>query len=99
VRAGVRLRCGQDGGDGLPIDYDGSTLRVNETSVELHGRQELTLRIFLDRTVMEVFVDDGELAITQVAYAPQENQSVWLCAEGGEAVFSNVSAWKMHSIW
>ena len=99
TRAGVHLRCDENGTGGLTIDYDGRALRVCETSVELPGRQEITLRIFLDRTVLEVFVNDGEQAITQVAYAAQEHQGVWLYADGGEAIFANVSAWKMQSIW
>ena len=99
TRAGVRLRCAADGAGGLPIEYDGRVLRVNETVVELPDREQVTLRVFLDRTVMEVFVNDGERAITQVAYADAANLDVWLYAEGGAAVFEDVRAWEMGSIW
>ena len=50
-------------------------------------------------TVMEIFVNDGEQAITQVAYPKvSDNLDVWLFAEGGAAVFSNVQAWEMSPI-
>ena len=100
TRAGVRLRCDGDGNGGLPIDYDGSVLRVDETELDLPQQAQVTVRIFLDRTVMEVFVNDGEQAITQVAYPEAaDNLDVRLFAEGGAAVFADVQAWKMSPIW
>jgi beta-fructofuranosidase len=100
TRAGVRLRCAADGSGGWPIDYDGQTLRVNETSLALPDREQVTLRILLDRTVLEVFVNDGEHAITQVAYtAAADDVDVRLVAEGGEALLTDIRAWTMQSIW
>lgn len=97
TRAG--LRCAADGSGGWPVDYDGRVLRVNETEVDLPDREQVTLRVFLDRTVVEVFVNDGEQAITTVAYADADAQGVWLHAEGGAATLTDVRAWAMGSIW
>jgi sucrose-6-phosphate hydrolase SacC (GH32 family) len=99
TRAGVRLRAGADGERGLSIEYDGSVLRINETVVELPESPQLTLHVFLDKTVMEVFVNDGTRAITQVAYPRLEDRDVWLYAEGGAAAFTDLRAWEVSPIW
>ena len=57
------------------------------------------MQIFLDKTVVEVFVNDGASAITQVAYPALEDQHIWLYAEGGAAQFSELRAWEMSPIW
>ena len=99
TRAGLRLRAGADGSRGLPIEYDGRVLRVHETLVELPHNPRLTLQVFLDKTVTEVFVNDGTRAITQVAYPMLEDQHIWLYAEGGAALFTDLRAWELSPIW
>lgn len=99
ARAGLLLRAAEDGSGGVAIDYDGETLRVGETTAAIKPGSRVDLRIFLDKSVLEVFVNDGEQAITQVVYPPQSDQSVWLSAEGGAAAFDNVRVWRMTPIW
>ncbi len=97
--AGIYLRAADDHASGVHICYDGQRLRVGDTEIEYGAGSEVSLQIFLDRTVTEVFVDDGVKVVTNVAYAPVEDQPVWCYAEGGAAEFANVRAWSMHSIW
>lgn len=99
ARGGVRLRCGPDGLAGLSIEYDGGMLRVNDTDVELPGQAEIKLQVFLDKSVAEIFVNDGAHAITQVIYPAPEDQGIRLFAEGGAAQFTQVRAWEMAPIW
>ncbi len=99
ARAGLRLRAAEDGGRGIPIEYDGTSLRVGETTVALASGPSVDLQIFLDRSVLEVFVNDGEQAVTQVVYPERGDHSIGLVAEGGAAAFESVRVWRMASIW
>jgi fructan beta-fructosidase len=50
----------------------------------------IKLRIFVDKSVVEVFANDGERVITDLIFPTQSTGSVELFAEGGSAEFSNV---------
>ena len=99
ARAGLLLRANDDGSRGIAIDYDGQNLRVGETTVALPAGPAVDLQIFLDKSVLEVFVNDGEQAVTQVLYPPQGDQRIWLIADGDAASFDTVRVWQMSSIW
>ncbi len=92
-------RAAEDGSRGIPIEYDGTSLRVGETTVALSSGPSVDLQIFLDRSVLEVFVNDGEQVITQVVYPERGDQGIGLFADGGEAAFESVRVWRMASIW
>ena len=67
---------------------------------KLTGKGEsLTLRIFLDKSVMEVFVGDGRAVATRVIYPGEENLGIELFADGGSATVQSLDIWKMQSIW
>ncbi len=59
----------------------------------------VTLRIFLDKSVMEVFVADGRAAATRVIYPREEDLGIELFAVGGSATAQSLDIWKMKSIW
>lgn len=99
--AGLRLCSTEDGEGGVEIRWDGTTLTAAGSSVAIPAGPDRTLdlRIFLDRSILEVFADDGRTAITRVIYPPVENQSVTVFAAGGPAQFARLDAWQMRSIW
>ena len=99
ARAGLRLRAAADGDGGLPIEYDGRTLRVNETAVDLPQSPQVRLHMYLDKSVVEVFVNDGAHVVTQVIYPAPEDQQIWAYAESGAAGFTDLRAWELSSIW
>lgn len=69
-------------------------LKLNDTSVELH--------IFLDHSMLEVYVQGGRLAITTRLYvndSEANHASIW--TDGNQGVVSGVQAtiWSLGSIW
>ncbi len=99
TRAGLLLRAADDGSRGIAIDYDGEHLHVGETTIDFAAGPTIELQIFLDKSVLEVFVNGGEQAITQVYYGEPADQGIRLFAEGGKAAFDDVRVWQMASIW
>jgi sucrose-6-phosphate hydrolase SacC (GH32 family) len=99
-KAGLHVRSSRADGSGVPITYDGETLRVDDQEIAYQsGSGNLTLHLFLDRSVLELFVDDGALAVTKVIYPPAADQGVALIAEGGAAHLKRLDAWQIASIW
>jgi beta-fructofuranosidase len=57
------------------------------------------LRVFLDRSVVEVFVNEKLYLATRVYPVRQDSLGVSLKAQGQDAVLKSLDAWQMHSIW
>lgn len=55
----------------------------------------IKLRIFVDRSVVEVFANDGQRVITDLIFPTKEGGSIELFAEGGTATFRNVTLWSL----
>jgi beta-fructofuranosidase len=101
-RLGLNVRCGDDGSDGIPIAYDGLDLEVDGVKFRFtlaEDETKLTLHIFLDRSVMEVFVNDGCACATRVIYPPEKNLGVEIFSQAGKTTLSKLDIWEMKSIW
>lgn len=62
------------------------------------GRTSLHLRILVDRSSVEVFIDDGRQVLSnQVMFDPNDN-GILLYSSGGSATFSNTSIRELDSI-
>jgi beta-fructofuranosidase len=58
--------------------------------------EKLNLRIFLDRSIMEVYVNKRQ-CITQRIYPTREDsQGLVLFAEGGDVQVPELNAWETH---
>ncbi|AKE10815.1 glycoside hydrolase family 32 protein [Serratia liquefaciens] len=68
-------------------------------SVSLPEADILSLRVFIDRSSLEVFVNHGEACLTSRIYPTDGQRSVTLFAEGGLAQFGAAQAWELESIW
>lgn len=55
----------------------------------------IKLRIFVDKSVVEVFANDGERVITDLIFPTQATGGIELFSEGGTATFSKLSRWEM----
>jgi beta-fructofuranosidase len=94
----------------LSYDHEAGRLSCAERSGSfrvLPGEGCLRLRIFLDRSVMEVYAN-GRLALTVASdrlglegegLAPEGERSAALFARGGRARAAAVDVWEMTSIW
>ena len=99
---GLKLRSSRDGRRAITMRYADGTLDAAGTEVplKLNDEQEtLKLRVFLDRSVLEVFVNDGLAAVTRVEYPALEDLDVGVFAENGAATVKSLDVWKMKSIW
>ena len=99
---GLKLRASEDGRRALVIRHDREKLRVAGAAVPapLDGDPpSLKLRVFLDKSVMEIFVNDGRACVTQVVYPGPEDLRIEVFAEGGRASLPSLDVWQMTSIW
>ncbi|MBC8154584.1 MAG: GH32 C-terminal domain-containing protein, partial [Bacteroidetes bacterium] len=58
----------------------------------------IKLRIFVDKSVVEVFANDGERVITDLIFPSQSAGEITVFAEGGHAEFRNVAIWPLKSV-
>jgi len=100
---GLDVLCDKNGENGVKVAYvpESKTLRVGTVSAlfELKKGEDLTLRIFIDKNLVEVFANDRQAAVSAGKYVP-ENLAVSLFSNGGDVVLKKkVTAWKMKSIY
>ncbi|EGT1709335.1 glycoside hydrolase family 32 protein [Escherichia coli] len=98
---GVRL------GDGLRLYMDNQAGRLvlwryypeegldGYRSVELPDTEYLTLRIFLDRSSVEVFVNDGEATLSSRIYPQADSRQLSLYAAHGDAILTDGTLWML----
>jgi beta-fructofuranosidase len=99
---GVKVLCGENGDAGFPIAYGANrkTLTVDyvEPPFHLQEGEDLTLRIFIDRSMIEVFANDRQAAVAWHEYDPAHLQ-VCLFSKGGDVRVKKVAAWNMKTIY
>ncbi|WP_073200265.1 glycoside hydrolase family 32 protein [Gracilibacillus kekensis] len=66
-------------------------------NIEANGK--LNLRVFLDKTSIEVFVNHGEQVITNRIYPDASSKEVDLFAEKGKARIVKADKWSLRSVW
>ena len=60
---------------------------------------KIRLRIFFDKSIVEVFANDGEAAMTAQLFPTEKNNAVELFSNGKNVLFETVNLWQMMSIW
>lgn len=93
--------CRPTGGDhAIPIRYDGSVLTVAETEVPLTLENGvLDLHLFLDKSVLEVFAQDGRVVVTRVIEPGAGGGDVAFSTKGGAATLVSLDLWTMRPVW
>jgi len=99
---GLDVLCDKNGGNGVRVAVmaESKTLRVGTVNApfELRKGEDLTLRVFIDKNLVEVFANDCQAAVSAGKYVP-ENLGVSLFSRGGEIAVKEVKSWKMKSIY
>ena len=96
---GIKVRRSNDGKKAIAIRYDGRILDAAGTKVPLELAKDdkvLKLHIFLDKSVMEVFANDGRICITRVIYPGEGDLGIELFSEGGKTLVSALDVWTMN---
>ena len=55
--------------------------------------------MFLDKSVLELFINDGATSVTRVDYPGDKDLGVSVFAENGRVTLESLDAWDMKSIW
>jgi beta-fructofuranosidase len=110
TRCGVKVRASPDGREETLLCYDarahelvfdatrsGVTGRmvVERAPLALNPGGVLELRVFVDRSVVEVYANDRQAIARRVYPGRAESSHVFLFCEGGTATFKTVTAWEM----
>jgi beta-fructofuranosidase len=98
---GLKIRRSADGRQAVMIRYDGQTLHVAGTETPLAPSPDarLQLQVFLDKSVLEVFVGDGATCVTRIIEPPQNDLEVEVFSTGGNALVESLDAWEIKPIW
>jgi beta-fructofuranosidase len=99
---GLDVLCDRNGENGVRVAClpESKTLRVGTVNApfELRKGEDLTLRIFIDKNLVEVFANDRQAAVTARKHIP-ENLAVRLFSKGGDTTVKQVRGWKMKTIY
>jgi beta-fructofuranosidase len=98
---GLKVRRSPDGSRAILICCNGRSLEVAGTKMplELDAGDTLRLHVFLDKSVLEVFVNDGWPCVTRVINAQPADLGLEWFAGGGEALLRSIDVWQMDRIW
>lgn len=99
---GVEVYCDREGKNGFPITVNPTEkaliLGGMKVPFELMPGEDLVLRVFLDKNMVEVFANDRQAAVAAHKYAP-DNLGVSLISNGGSMVAKEARVWRMRSIY
>ncbi|MBM4093645.1 MAG: glycoside hydrolase family 32 protein [Planctomycetes bacterium] len=99
---GITLLSDEQGAGGMSVVAGAGrkSIRVgtSEPPFELADNEDLTLRVFVDKNLVEVFANDRQAAVFAVN-ARQPAPHAFLHATGGDATVRSLKAWQMRSIY
>jgi len=100
---GVMLEFKSGAGDARPVTIrlSRSETKMSDADVSLalnKSEPNLSLRIFIDRSVLEVFANDTACA-TKVISPLNASATLEIQALGGSAHMKRIQAWPIRSIW
>jgi len=75
------------------------TIRPPEKAAMARGSEPLKLRVFIDRSIVEVFANGKQYLAMRVYPARADSVGVSIRAQGQDAVLNRLDAWQMQSIW
>jgi len=87
---------GDTGADAVRIRYDGQMLDANGTVLPRvlgDDPRRLKLHLFYDKSVMELFINNGVQTVTRVAIPPSSALHLEASATGGAATLRSLSIW------
>lgn len=96
-RVGVKLLSSPDGVRGAVVLVDTGGIEVAGQSAplpKLDPGEPLRLRIFVDRSLVEVFAGD-DVCVTKVVRSTVGDERLQLFADGGQGTFQSVRVWKL----
>jgi beta-fructofuranosidase len=100
---GVDVLCDKEGKNGLRIvvNPEKKTLKVGPVTAPftLADGENLTLRVFIDKNLVEVFANDRQAVMNAPKLISLDNTGARLFSEGGEVKVESATSWKMKSVY
>jgi beta-fructofuranosidase len=95
---GLQVRCDTQGHSGTEISFTPktSTIRVGNVEKLIGSQEPVRLRVFLDKCVMEVYVNDGQAAIFTTLDARASDLRIAAFARGGAAQLNALRLWPLN---
>ncbi len=109
-QCGVKVRAAAGGEEETLLYYDAETKQLcfdstrsgidgrrclEQAPFELKDGEPLKLRVFVDKSVVEVYANDRQAICRRVYPGREDSLGVVLFANGGEAEIASVKAWEM----
>ena len=69
-----------------------------ETTLALNNKQ-LQLRVFFDKSVVEVFANDGQAAMTMQLFPEENDKGIELVSNNGKSIVKKLVVWPIKSSW
>jgi beta-fructofuranosidase len=109
----IQLRCSEDGNERTEILLDLVNEEIvmdrensgcgekGSSKAPLVVKQDgtINLRIFMDTTSIELFINDGVQVITNRIYPDSNSNQFNLFTTGGKVCVNSIESWKLGSIW
>ena len=99
---GIEILCDKNGENGFPIGFDNErqelTFGYINPSLTIAPGEDLLLRIFIDRSMIEIFANDRQAAVAWHEY-DSENRYINLFTEGKDVAIKTLRTWEMKSIY
>ena len=67
---------------------------IEEAPLELKKGEPLVLRIFIDKSIVEVFANDRQ-AIARMVYPALGGKGISLFSKGGDVMAKTIKAWEL----
>ncbi|MFP3123082.1 glycoside hydrolase family 32 protein [Ectobacillus funiculus] len=110
---GLKVRCSENGKEHTIVSYDVKEEKVivdrsqsgrgeggiRKGKIETLHHDVITLQLFIDRSSLELFVNEGELVMTNRIYPDPASLGVELFTEGGSVKLIELEAWTLKDIW
>jgi fructan beta-fructosidase len=68
-------------------------------AARLETSTRVKLHVFVDRSNVEVFANDGERVLSERIYPPPGSDGIELYADGGTGKIISLTIWEMDSVW
>lgn len=109
---GLKLRCNEEGTEETVVGFDVASSKlfmdreksgkgvsgVRKSKVEL-TTDTLSLHLYLDRSSVEVFANDGLNVLTSRIYPQTSSLGVQFYAKNGAVQIKDLNVWKLKDIW
>lgn len=109
---GINVRCSRDGKERTSVIYNVKDRKIcvdrNHSgkgeggirkSVVQGNQDSIKLHLFIDRSSVELFINNGETVMTTRIYPDAQSTGIELFSDGGEVQLVKFNSWNLTDIW